>query len=182
MDFVSHGLWGGITLGRKNKKTFWQAFLISIAPDVLSFGTFFLLIILGFIQRPNFGVGPHDPSSFPSLIYIIYNVTHSFVIFALVFLVLYLIFKKPFWLLLVWGLHIFLDIFTHSFEFFPTPFLWPISDFKLDLWAWGDGNLWIYIPNIAFLIFLYSWFFIVKRRRKLKKGHKQRNKIFEIIK
>ncbi len=158
MDFVSHGLWGGIAFGKKSKKFFLKSFLIGIAPDVLSFGPFFTLTLLGFIQLPNFRAGPHDPNSFPPFIYWFYDVTHSLIVFAFVFLVLYLILKKPFLPLLAWGLHIFMDIFTHSFEFFPTPFLWPISDFKLDMWMWGNPR--IFIPNVVILVIFYSWFLI----------------------
>jgi len=163
MDFISHGLWGGIAFGRKNKRNFLFSFLIGIAPDVLSFGVFFAMTILGIIDKPNFGVGPHDPNSFPSIIYILYNITHSLVIFGIVFLIIWMILKRPFLLLLSWGIHVILDIFTHSFEFFPTPFLWPISDFKLDAWMWG--NPWIFISNLVLLIVLYVWFFIVKIRK-----------------
>ena len=163
MDFISHGLWGGIAFGRKNRRDFWISFLIGIGPDILSFGVFFLISLLGLIDEPRFPVGYHDPTTFPSFIYTLYNITHSLVVFGLVFLLLWVILKKPFLLLFSWGIHIVLDIFTHSFEFFPTPFLWPISDFKLDAWIWGDP--WIFISNLVLLVLLYSWFFIVKIRK-----------------
>ena len=155
MDVFSHGLWGSIIFGRKNKRTFWLTFLIGIAPDVLSFGPFFLAGFLGLARRSDFSGHPPDPTLIPSYIDKLYNLTHSLVIFGMVFLILWAILRKPFWPLMVWGFHIFLDIFTHSFEFFPTPFLWPISDFKLDAWLWT--NPWIYLPNILLLISLYRF-------------------------
>ena len=164
MDFISHGLWGGVLFGRKDKKTFWTSFFIGIAPDILSFGIFFAMVALGIVQRPNFGVGSQDPTSFPSIIYTLYDITHSLVIFGAVFLLIWLISKKPFWPLLAWGFHIVLDIFTHSFEFFPTPFLWPISDFKVDAWAWGSWS--VFLPNVLALMILYFWFFVYRRREK----------------
>jgi len=163
MDVLSHGLWGGIIFGRKNKRNFLISFLIGIAPDVLSFGPFFLMTLLGLRGRPHFSGGPPDPALIPSYVSYLYNLTHSLVVFAAVFLILWAVLKRPFWLLWVWGFHILLDIFTHSFEFFPTPLFWPISDFKLDGWMWG--SLWIYLTNVVLLISLYVWFFIVKRRR-----------------
>jgi len=163
MDVFSHGLWGGIIFGRKNKRTFLITFLIGIAPDILSFGPFFLMTLLGLNDRSHFSGGPPDPALIPSYINQLYNLTHSLVVFGIVFLILWAILRKPFWLLLVWGFHILLDIFTHSFEFFPTPFLWPISDFKLDGWMWGSP--WVYLTNVFLLISLYLWFFIVRRRR-----------------
>ena len=132
MDVFSHGLWGGILFGRKNKRNFLLAFLIGIAPDVFSFGPFFLVSLLGLTERSSFSGGPPDPALIPSYVSHLYNLTHSLVVFGLVFLILWAILRKPFCLLLVWGFHVLLDIFTHSFELFPTPFLWPISDFKLD--------------------------------------------------
>jgi len=162
MDFLSHGLWGGIVFGRKNKRTFWWAFFIGLAPDLFSFGPFFLVSFLGLTGRSPFSGGPPDPALIPSYVHQLYNPTHSLIVFGATFLVLWAILKKPFWPLLAWGLHIVFDIFTHSFEFFPTSFLWPISDFKIDAWSWG--NPWIYLPNVFLLALLYLWFFVIKRR------------------
>jgi hypothetical protein len=36
MDVISHGLWGGVAFGRKNKKYFWWSFGFGIMPDLLS--------------------------------------------------------------------------------------------------------------------------------------------------
>ena len=52
MDIISHGLWGSITFGRKNKKSFWTAFLFGLAPDFLAFAPLFILIFLGIVDRP----------------------------------------------------------------------------------------------------------------------------------
>ena len=38
MDILSHGLWGAIAFGRRNRPSFWLAFVIGLAPDLLSFG------------------------------------------------------------------------------------------------------------------------------------------------
>ena len=51
MDIVSHGLWGGLAFGRKNKKSFWLSFLFGIAPDFCSFGIFTISTILGFESK-----------------------------------------------------------------------------------------------------------------------------------
>lgn len=161
MDFISHGLWGGLLLGRRNKRAFWWSFALGVAPDALSFGIFFVLALLGFAQGPDFG--PPDPNSVPGFVYSLYDLTHSLVIFGAVFLLVWLISSRPFLPLLAWGFHIILDIFTHSADFFPTPFLWPVSDFKVDAWSWG--NWWIFAPNILVLIVLYLCFFVVRRAK-----------------
>jgi len=38
MDVISHGLWGGIALGRKKRSDFLLAFIISFSPDLFSEG------------------------------------------------------------------------------------------------------------------------------------------------
>ena len=165
MDIVSHGLWGSLAFGRKNRKGFWRAFLFGIAPDFLSFGIFFASTFLGLAERPRFSSEPPDPSLIPSYVHNLYNLTHSLIIFAVLFFVLWLIFKKPVWEALAWGLHIVFDIFTHSFKFFPTPFLWPVSGFKFDGWHWGSP--WIFFPNLALLLILYLWFFVIRKRNAI---------------
>ena len=75
MDIVSHGLWGGAAFGRKNKKSFWVAFLLGVLPALH--------------QRPLFnGIEPPDPSLIPSYVGQIYNLTHSLVVFAAALLIL----------------------------------------------------------------------------------------------
>lgn len=163
MDIISHGLWGSIAFGRKSRKNYWLTFFIGIAPDIFSFGIlFFSTLIFG--RGPKFNSGPPDPTLIPSYIDGLYSLTHSLVIFAIIFFTVWFLIKRPFMPLLAWALHILFDIFTHSFQFYPTPFLWPISDYKLDAISWG--NPWIFFPNVILLIIVYTWFFITKRNNK----------------
>lgn len=155
MDFVSHGLWGGVGFGRKSRKDFWWAILIGMLPDVLSFGVHLAITVF---QKVFLGVSPPGGDlryhQVPQYVYNLYNFTHSLLIFVVVFGLVWLIRRKPLWVLGAWGLHILVDIPTHSFEFFPTPFLWPISDFKVNGIAWGAPI--IFIPNVAFLVVAYG--------------------------
>ncbi|MBI4059750.1 hypothetical protein HY406_01680 [Candidatus Giovannonibacteria bacterium] len=165
MDIISHGLWGSAVFGRKDKKSFWLAFLFGVAPDLFSFGIFFATTFLGITPRPRFSAEPPDPALIPSYVSSLYNLTHSLIIFLLVFGIIIFATRKlrrPPWEMSAWGLHILLDIPTHSYKFFPTPFLWPFSDFKIDGWHWGSG--WIFFPNLALLAILYLWFFALKKR------------------
>lgn len=163
MDIVSHGLWGSLAFGRKSRKGFWLAFLFGIGPDLFSFGPFFAASFLGFAERPRFGSEPPDPSLIPAYVHQLYHVTHSLPLFAVFFLVLALILRRPLWEFGAWGFHVLFDIPTHSYAFFPTPFLWPISEFKFNGWQWGSP--WIFFPNIGALAVLYFWFFLRRRRR-----------------
>jgi len=63
-----------------------------------------------------------------------------------------------------WGLHILMDIPTHSTDFFPTPFLWPFSGYRVDGISWGHP--YIFFPNVVVLIVLYILFFLKKKKRK----------------
>lgn len=166
MDVISHGLWGGGVLGRKKTKDFWWAFLFGVAPDLFSFGILFVASSLGIYDRPDFSRGTPSNESIPRFIHNLYAFSHSIVVFFTVFLIVWFIRKKPFWLLGAWGLHILVDIPSHSKAFFPTPFLWPVSGFQFDGISWGNPI--IYIPNLILLALLYLWFFISKRREKSK--------------
>lgn len=166
MDTLSHGLWGGLFFGRKNKKAFWWAFIFGFIPDLFSFGLYFIPVIFGKWNRLDFTAGPPEVSTIPSYVNSMYNITHSLVVFSLVFLLVWLIYKKPIIPMLAWLLHILLDVFTHSADFFPTPIFWPISSYHFDGWSWG--NLWIFIPNVILLILAYSWFLFNKIKKTSK--------------
>lgn len=122
MDIFSHALYGGMAFGRKSIKNYIIAFFIGMGPDLLSFGILWLGTHLGFLASPDWSKGHPDINSIPFYVGILYNITHSLVIFSIFFLAIWLIRKKPFWILGAWGLHIIVDIPTHSFDFFPTPF------------------------------------------------------------
>ena len=166
MDTLSHGLWGGIAFGRKSRKLFWQSFAFGVVPDILSFGIFFVLTFLGFASRPNWASGPPPADAIPSYIYTLYDLTHSLVIFAVVFLVVWLLLRKPVYTMLAWPLHILVDIPTHSLQFFPTPFLWPLFDgIRVDGIPWSHP--YIFIPNVVFLAVLYFWFYWKSKKERI---------------
>ncbi len=90
--------------------------------------------------------------------------THSFIVFFLAFLLTWFVLKRPLWELSAWGLHVLVDIPTHSFVFFPTPFLWPLSDWKFNGWQWMAPT--ILVPNYVMLFLLYAWFLAQASRKK----------------
>lgn len=165
MDILSHGLWGGATVGRKNKKSFWLAFIFGIAPDFLSFGIFTPMVILGLAASPDSITHHIDPKLVPSFVYGIYDITHSLVVFISSFLLVALFLKKPMWEMCAWGMHIGLDIFTHSEKFFPTPFLWPLSNFHINGISWVEPI--IFIPNLTALAAVYGYWYWKKKSKKL---------------
>jgi len=162
MDIISHGLWGSIAFGRKNRRSFWLAFLFGILPDFLAFAPFFITRVVG-RGGERLALGePPNPLTIPDYVYAVYNISHSLIIFSLIFLTLWIIFRRPIWEFSAWGLHILFDIPTHSTAFFPTPFLWPVSDLQVNGHSWGDPI--IFIPNVLLLATLYLWFYFIKPR------------------
>lgn len=165
MDIISHGLWGGVAFGRKSKKTFWQSFFFGIVPDLFSFGIYtfasvFKLIEPAVAQRSM----QHDMANIPQFVQVLYNYTHSLVIFALVFVLVWLVRKKPWTVMLAWPLHILVDIPTHANTFFPTPFLWPLSNYNFDGINWGNPI--IFFPNLALLATAYFLWWQKSRKNK----------------
>jgi membrane-bound metal-dependent hydrolase YbcI (DUF457 family) len=165
MDIVSHGLWGGIAFGRASRRTFWTAFAFGVMPDLFAFGPHFVASIWDSLAG-NGGtpIGPrHGHANIPGYIFAIYNVTHSLVVFALAFALVWAVRRRPWWPMGAWGLHVLMDIPTHSTRFFPTPFLWPLSDYRVDGISWGQPI--ILVPDLVLLAGLYLWYFGIHRRR-----------------
>ena len=63
--------------------------------------------------------------------------------------------KKVAYAMLAWPLHVILDFPFHSIEYFPTPILYPIHDYKFDGIPWSNPYIWF--SNIAGIILLYIW-------------------------
>lgn len=156
MDFISHGLWGSIAFGRKSRSSFGLAFTIGMAPDLCSFGVLYVAAALGLSPSPDFSRGTPPESTIPPYVHQLYNYTHSFVIFLAVFFLVWLFLKRPVWELGAWGLHVLADVPLHSYAFFPTPVLWPLSNWKFDGWQWTTPG--VLLSNFVLLALLYAWF------------------------
>ena len=156
MDILSHGLWGAIAFGRRNRPSFWLAFVIGMAPDLLSFGILWAAVFFGLAEKPDFSHGTPPESSIPQYVHHLYNVTHSLLVFLVVFLLIWWFLKRPLWELAAWGLHVLVDVPTHSHAFFATPVLWPFFGWKFDGWQWMTPA--ILITNYVLLSLLYAWF------------------------
>lgn len=163
MDILSHGMWGGLAFGRKSKKSFWLSFCIGIAPDLFSFGLFSAMNILGIVSGPDWSSGTPDMNSIPSYVHYLYNCTHSFFIFAIVFGLVLALYKRPVYEMFAWPLHILMDIPTHSIKFFPTPFLWPFGNYQVDGIPWSHP--WIFFSDWILLAIFSLYFFWWKKRK-----------------
>ncbi len=176
MDFVSHGLWGSIAFGRKSRSSFGLAFVIGMAPDLLSFGVLYVAATLGLSPQPDFSRGTPPESTIPPYVHHLYNYTHSFVVFLAVFFLVWLLLKRPIWELGAWGLHVLTDIPLHSYAFFPTPVLWPFSDWKFDGRQWMTPG--VLIPNFVLLSLFYAWhirrLYLNKRKEEPRPDHQRK--------
>lgn len=123
------------------------ALLVSILPDLLSWGLWIPYAAITGIQSLN-----HKPvlTLVPDWIFTLYGITHSVVVTAFVFTIIYLLLKKIPAYLWAWPINIIIDIPLHSRDYLPTPFLWPVSDWKFPGISWS--NSYFTVTNYILLI------------------------------
>lgn len=167
MDILSHALWSSAAAKIVNRKSstktdtwwagFWGAF-----PDLLAFTVLFLSILWQFID----GAGLENvqrSGSVGQITGFLYPLSHSFLVFLLVFGIVSLIIQRPAWAMGGWGLHVLLDIGTHPAEGYPTRFLWPFSQFSIDGITWRSPEFLIINYVLLGLVFL-----ILRNKREVK--------------
>ncbi len=166
MDFISHGLWA-YALVRKVK--FWPIVFFATFPDFIwvyigiatnIFGKTFPMKEVVLEDFPDVTALP----IYPDYVYTLYDIPHSLIICALVFLIIFLIKKKIYLAMLGWPIHILLDIPSHIKEFFPTKFLYPLSSYSVDGIAWTLPSF--FIPNVILLTTIYSYFLYKHYQKK----------------
>ena len=164
MDVIAHGLWGGSLFYARGRRQFLAGVLIGMAPDLLSFGVFHVmhpgwltLRVAGKIS------GPPALASLPPYVFHAYNFTHSLVVWAVAFIFLWWVMKKPPWLLGAWLQHILCDIPTHATNYFPTPFLWPFPTPFVDGIPWTTP--WFMMANYATMFIVYCLLFLYFRSK-----------------
>jgi len=163
MDVVAHGLWGGALFYPRGRRQFLAAGLLGMAPDLLSFGVFHVTHPGWFTERLLGNIsGPPALASLPPYVFHAYNLTHSLIVWAAAFLLLWAAISHPPWLLTAWLLHILCDIPTHVLGYFPTPFLWPLATPFVDGVAWATP--WLMAANYTVILIVYGWLFWQFRR------------------
>jgi hypothetical protein len=167
MDTLAHGLWGGAVFGQKKDSPWKWAFWLGMMPDLLSFGPYFLTHIPDIYTRwTTHHFGPPDHHTIPAYVYHAYNVTHSLVIWAILFGIVWYWRGKIFWPLAAWALHILCDIPLHSLRFFPTPYLWPFHTPFYDGNPWGHKTF--MIANYGFICLTYLGLAIFRKVQKVR--------------
>ena len=162
MDTLSHALWGRGVFGYNGYP--FSSIFFGILPDLFSFGIFYFISL--FFNYSKFEFGKPKLEELPNYIFELYNVSHSLIVASFIILIAYFFLKKEFvFAMLAWPLHILIDFPFHSIEYFPTPIFWPISNFKFDGIPWSVNYIWY--SNIAGLILLYFYRYMIKKKGEL---------------
>ncbi len=160
MDIFAHFLWTfALFFKRKDR---WLAGLFGILPDVASFGPHF---ILSFVAGTTI-FGRPELSTIPGSVFILYNLTHSLVVFALAVLIIYFITKKIYWFITGWGLHVLIDIPTHTKDFFPTPFLYPFPQPFINGIRWSDSTFMKINYGLLVIVYGILIYWVLKNEKK----------------
>ncbi|MBU0457337.1 MAG: hypothetical protein ABH824_05060 [Nanoarchaeota archaeon] len=173
MDFFAHGLWSYIFFNKTKKP--WLAVIFGLLPDTISWGLYFVFNLL----TGSINSGPPIVENIPGWVFGLYGLGHSIIVAVLVILIVSLIIKKVPIFMLTWPVAIVMDIFTHTREFLPTPFLWPVSDWKFPGISWGTKTF--IIVNYSLIIVCLGYIFLnnkttfFKRFRTKKLKPKNRN-------
>ncbi len=178
MDILAHTLWtnagarGVNSLRAKKGKPAlmhvgWTAFW-GVFPDLFAFSATFSItiwkIISGQSSATTFTQAKWATGGFDLAAYL-YQYSHSFIIFLAVFLIVWAISRRPRWELLGWALHILIDIPSHAIGFYPTPFLFPISNYHFPYGVpWS--NKYYMIINYSALVLVWGGIIIRKLHRK----------------
>lgn len=191
MDILSHGLWAGAAAKLLNRtklkmrprklRTLLTAFW-GVFPDLFAFGLPMSVIIvrsiLGFPNEYTPNPVDFEPAGDPAALFrgsasmgeiffsrlpaLLYHISHSAIVFFAVFGIVWLLRRRPTWELGGWLFHILIDIPTHSYRFYPTPFLWPLSSVKFNGFSWAEP--WFMAGNYLALIIVYGFLRVRNRR------------------
>ncbi len=186
MDIFAHGLWTAAAAKAVNdrlranpkpkrplKINIWYATWWGVFPDLFAFTIPFFVITLDlFLGNTTFAQIP-QPRTIPTsvlvgqipilqLAYDLYDISHSLIVFGMVFCLVWLIFRRPVLAMGGWLFHILIDIPTHSADFFPTPIFWPLSNLKFSGISWGTP--WFMVANYSALAAVYLILWRKKRR------------------
>lgn len=177
MDILAHTLWANAgarglnkLYGKKEKKRLlspaWTGFW-GVFPDFFAFTIPFCIGIYKMLvldQPLPFGSHHGEVVGFDLAAYL-YQYSHSLVVWAAVFLVVWVISRRPRYELLGWALHILIDIPSHAIGFYPTPFLFPLSEYRFPYGiAWS--NTWYMIINYSALVLVWGGIGINHFRKK----------------
>ena len=161
MDVFAHALWttaGGIVAQRRFQRRIRLGWLAvwGVLPDLVTFAVPAAIRVWRLLTGASKSLLPDGRGPHFDWVWGLYNGTHSAVVFAACFGAVWLVAGRPVLEMLGWGLHILIDVFTHS-GFFAVQFLWPLSAIHLDGVRWEEP--WFLAMNYAALaaVYLLLW-------------------------
>lgn len=177
MEILAHTLWttAGVKVfndspKNKGKKInfIWASFW-GIFPDIISLFLPIIFFSISLITKANtfesFSASRLIVNAYP-VSHTLYLYTHSLVIWASVFLLVWLFIKRPPLTMAGWALHILLDIPSHGIGYFSTPFLFPLSGYRFPYGvSWASIDFFIINYSILALV----WGIILFKKYKKKK-------------
>jgi len=87
----------------------------------------------------------------------LYPAGHSLLVFLVVFGIATILARRIVFEMLGWLLHILIDIPTHSFSYYATTFLWPVSDYRVDGIAWWTPWFWTTTYGALGVVYFWLW-------------------------
>lgn len=157
MDLVSHALLSNLVFKELPLSARYWAILLGVMPDIMGFVFIFKLEffkkLLFFKKIPT--------SYFPKIVFLFYNIAHSIIIWTIIWLFLYFIIQSSLLAILwsSWGLHIFVDIFTHNSKSnLATRIMWPVSNWYFDGFTWSNKKF-LLISYLIFAILYWLFYF-----------------------
>lgn len=178
MDILAHGLWAGIGIGfasrrwKLSRRTMALTVSMAVAPDLVQLLPLMIwapfsqdgwAVLRAYAQALP-GFEPVMPPAVESLAHHLHCVMHSAVVAAAVTALLWGALRS-FWIPLIgWWLHIVIDVFTHSAEFYPSPVLYPFTQRGFDGLAWNTP--WFLAVNYVALVAAAAWLGWRQRRRR----------------
>ena len=176
MDILSHGLWAGaaaIAIGRKRPLSRGQVaatVLLGVLPDI---GQLLPVLIWSISQADSMrlvydfmmatpGNEPIIPPMVRRLSHHLHCTLHSAVILSVVALVAWRLRPALLVPLTGWGLHIALDIPTHSNDYYAVPFLYPLTYWGFNGISWTTP--WLLALDYAALIVTYAALYFSRSR------------------
>jgi hypothetical protein len=175
LEILAHGLWAGaaaVALAprqRPVRKVWWWTVVLGVMPDLghMLPVTGWAVTTLSSADWWQYatalpGQEPPMPETVRLWAHHLHCALHSAVVAALVTTVVWWR-SSSFWLpLMGWWLHIVIDVFTHSAEFFPSPVFYPLTYWGFDGLAWNSPTF--LFANYLGLAFVWGLLWRARRR------------------
>ena len=160
MDYLAHGLWSYIIFNKIKKVKY--AIFFGLLPDNLSW----VVYLIYTLATKGLHFGAPVVENIPGWVFTLYNISHSLIVASFFIIIFSFVLKKMITYMLAWPLAILMDVFSHTRDFLPTPFLWPLSEWRFNGISWASSGFMIvnYVLIISFLTYIF-----LKKKKNYKK-------------